>query len=226
MGSLAVDHRRALLAKVHIAVKDLGLDDAVYRTMLERVTGHRSAGDCTDVQLDAVLTEFKRGGWEPRPRKAKAKPAAAKGASSLYLPKLRALWLSGAALGVVRNVADEAMVAFIKRQTGLASERFLVKASDAAKAIEALKAWLTREAGVAWSAHPDNPRRAVAEAIWRKLIEIGDVKPFGDGTSYFDLWEYGRKVTGLGGPQFYSADDWDRVIRALGRKLVEARAES
>ena len=39
--------RRALIAKIKIAQKELGLDDATYRAVLERVTGKRSCTECS-----------------------------------------------------------------------------------------------------------------------------------------------------------------------------------
>ncbi len=48
-------NRRALLAQVHIAKKQLGLDDPTYRAVLERETGKRSAADCSDTALRRVL---------------------------------------------------------------------------------------------------------------------------------------------------------------------------
>ncbi|ELK67425.1 TPA: phage protein GemA/Gp16 family protein, partial [Neisseria meningitidis] len=37
--------RRALIAKIKIAQKELGLDDGTYRAVLERVTDKRSCAD-------------------------------------------------------------------------------------------------------------------------------------------------------------------------------------
>lgn len=61
--------RRSLLGKVHIAAKDLGLDDETYRAMLEDLTGHRSARDCTDRQLVMILAALRKRGWNPKGKK-------------------------------------------------------------------------------------------------------------------------------------------------------------
>ena len=69
-------NRRALLASVHIARKDLGLTDDEYRGALEAVTGKRSAGDLKIAELVTVCTHFEKLGWgrkqksEVRRRKA------------------------------------------------------------------------------------------------------------------------------------------------------------
>ena len=54
----STQHRRALLAKVHVAKKVLGLDDDTYRAVLLRVAGETSAAKCSDAQLVALVKEF------------------------------------------------------------------------------------------------------------------------------------------------------------------------
>ena len=66
--------RKALLATVHIAKKELKLDDPTYRLVLERVTGYESAADCGDAQLEDVLKEFKRMGYRLRPMSKYRRP--------------------------------------------------------------------------------------------------------------------------------------------------------
>lgn len=61
------------LKKIHIARRDLALDDDVYRSILARVAGVRSSKELTPRQIGRVLAEFERLGWEPKPS---AKPAA------------------------------------------------------------------------------------------------------------------------------------------------------
>lgn len=64
----AAAYRRGLIASVHIAAGDMGLDEGAYRAMLESVTGRNSAGKCSVPQLKAVLAEMRNKGWQPRPR--------------------------------------------------------------------------------------------------------------------------------------------------------------
>ncbi|NMY85870.1 regulatory protein GemA [Pseudomonas proteolytica] len=64
-----MNRRNLQLSKIHIAKKDLGLDDDTYRALLKRVAGVTSSKDITPMQAVAVLAEFKRLGWEQ-----KAKP--------------------------------------------------------------------------------------------------------------------------------------------------------
>ena len=203
--------RRSLLAKVHVLAKQSGLEGDTYRDFLERETGARSASALSDKQLAHVCELMSR------------KPGAvAAAASGPYAAKLRALWLSAHHLGIAKSKTDEAMLAFIKRQTGIESTRFLINAADANKAIEGLKAWMERH-GVHWWKWPDAPRRAVVEAQVRRLEELGDVRSY-PGSDF--LADYVCRVTGkLRGLQHCTDDDWDRAIKALGGRLRRAQAK-
>ncbi len=55
---------RALLAKIHIAKKALGLDDDTYRDLLERIAGVRSARELQHIHLMELQREFRRLGWD------------------------------------------------------------------------------------------------------------------------------------------------------------------
>jgi phage gp16-like protein len=57
--------RKRKLAAIHAEKKALDLDDATYRALLERITGHRSAADCTLPQLAAVIAELHRLSGKP-----------------------------------------------------------------------------------------------------------------------------------------------------------------
>jgi phage gp16-like protein len=133
------------LAAIHVGKKQLDLDDEDYRSLLQRITGKRSAGEMTLVEQGAVVDEMRRLGFRDGVRPSKRR------ATGRYAAKLQALWIAGFNLGVVRSKDDAAMIAFVERQTGLSHTRFLVEPADAAKAIEALKKWLDRDGGVDWS---------------------------------------------------------------------------
>lgn len=59
--------RKRRLAAIHAAKKKLGLDDDVYRDLVERIAGAgiRSAAGCNPRQLDAVANELRRLGGMP-----------------------------------------------------------------------------------------------------------------------------------------------------------------
>ncbi|NOR63273.1 MAG: DUF1018 domain-containing protein [Rhodobacteraceae bacterium] len=125
-------------AKIHVAAKQLGMDEDAQRDVYERVTGERSLRAMNGLQLAAVNTEMVRLGF---------KPSHAKGnkLSGTYGPMMRALWLSAYNLGVVRNSRDEAMIKWVYRQTQIEHLNWVRHPEDANKAIDALKLWMRRE---------------------------------------------------------------------------------
>lgn len=169
--------RNPRLAKVQIARKELALDDGAYRTMLERLTGKRSAGDCSDEELDAVLDELKAKGWKPKviagsaaPRQARSAPGR-RGADHPVARKARAMWISLHQLGVVRNRGDAALEAFARRQLGVEVFQWADQAQGY-KLVEALKAmaeragWSQDVAGV-----PASQQTAVLKKRLADLLE-------------------------------------------------------
>lgn len=131
------------IAAINIGMKQLGFEEEDKRDLYERMTGERSLRAMNPNQKQAVLAELNRLGFEQKPGKSKL--------TGDYAPKLQALWLSAYNLGIVRDRTDKALLAFVKRQTGIDHTRFLHHQDDAAKAIEALKSWMTREADVNFS---------------------------------------------------------------------------
>lgn len=127
--------RRAMLAKIHIAKKQLALEDDSYRAMLMRVTGEASSATCTPAQLEAMLGEFKRLGFtaeQPKhPRSDKA-----------YVRLIYGVW--GDLKPYLTEHSHTALRAFVRRQTGQDAPEFL-SPEDANLVIEGLKAWLARE---------------------------------------------------------------------------------
>ena len=66
---------KGTLSKIHIAKQQLAMDDDIYRGLLARVAGVRSAKELNERQAGAVLREFERLGFKPLPSKrTKGKP--------------------------------------------------------------------------------------------------------------------------------------------------------
>ncbi len=214
----ASQHRRAMLAKVHIARKDLAMDEDDYRQGLLDNTGKMSASDCTDAELAAVLSWLKSKGFRPL-----AKAGARPGAQHPMARKARALWISLYHLGVVHNASEHALEAFAKRQLGC--ERLVwARQSDAYRLIEALKAMAER---AGWRQrgmdgkplHPIVLNTHLCEVILARLTELG-VAPDGWSleTAAFRLcgMELGQTE------RVFGAEEMQRLAAALGRKLREA----
>lgn len=58
--------RNQRLAAIHMGKKQLGLDDDIYRDMLEQVTGKRSAKDMSDDDLVKVIQHLDQLGFSKR----------------------------------------------------------------------------------------------------------------------------------------------------------------
>ena len=60
------DYRRVLLAKVHIAKKDLGVDEDIYRMILREEFGVESAADLANRELEQLVLRFESRGWKAK----------------------------------------------------------------------------------------------------------------------------------------------------------------
>lgn len=136
------------IAAIHVAKKQLGLDEDTYRAKLARITGKQSVKDMNEEERQKVLTVFRNEGFAPAP--AARRIDGRQTLTGKYAKKLQALWIAAWNLGIARDRDDKALVAFVRRQTGLDHTRFLFYADDAKRAIEALKGWLRREAGISY----------------------------------------------------------------------------
>lgn len=165
------------LAAIHVARKQLGLDDDAARDLYAVVTGKRSLREMTAGEQERVVKELRRRGFKP------AEKGARKGLEGKYAPKLQALWIAAWNLGIIENRSDEALIAFVKRQAQVDHVRFLHDPGDAAKAIEGLKAWISRAAGVDWGVGdhlPDwmrAPGAKIALTQWQMLVAGGRMEP-------------------------------------------------
>jgi phage gp16-like protein len=58
--------RRGLLAKVHIAKKELGLSDGIYREILAREFGVSTAAALSRQEMERLIDLFRSWGWIPQ----------------------------------------------------------------------------------------------------------------------------------------------------------------
>jgi hypothetical protein len=138
---ISAGHRKSLLAKVHIAKKQMALEDESYRSLLRRITGYDSAGACNEVELNLVVTEFRRLGFVD-------KKIIRATSNKAYVRKIYAIW--GDMRPYLRNQSAAALRRFVARQTktearpeGVTSPEFL-SPEDGNLVIEGLKAWRGR----------------------------------------------------------------------------------
>lgn len=131
--------RRALLAKIHIARTQLGLDETTYRLLLRR-HGAESAGQMRLDQLDGVLKELQAKGWQPVPPRKAGKRRQATGSE---VKLIRALWLFLHDLGEVDHPSEAALAAYAKRIAGI-DDLHWADGHRRERIIETLKKWAAR----------------------------------------------------------------------------------
>lgn len=236
---------RAMATKPQVAAirtlqKRVGMDDDTYRAFLHTQAGVRSTKLLTASDAGRVIDALKDLAGQGKP----LAKGSVTGLDTTVGRKLRALWISGWNLGLVRDRTDRAMLKFLERQTGVSHVKFLAP-EHAYRAIEALKSMLSR-GGVVWpspSPHP-SPRkrgegvepqngeagegqraaqkRAVIDAQWQRLADLAAVTPLEGETLQQSLDRYAFKVTWKNGWCFFESRDYDAVITALGKRLRAA----
>jgi hypothetical protein len=159
------DRRKRMLAAIHAAKRDLGLDDDIYRDLLERLTGARSAAGLGPAALAAVLDHLAALGWRGRGATSRAAPdgaarprnpghagdqarlaahrAAGAGPQEALI---LALWDELEAAGAFASGRAARLDTFMKRLGGgcAVDHPHFLDPVAAVKVIEGLRAWLAR----------------------------------------------------------------------------------
>lgn len=139
MTAVRKTHNRGSLIKlIHIARRDVaGLkDEGTYRAMLLAKTGKSSCRDMRDDQLQDVLDHLKKSGFKIQQQGRQL-------ADDAQSKMIRGLWLELADMGVVKNKAESALAAFVKRMTHVEALQWL-SGKQASQVIEHLKQWRDR----------------------------------------------------------------------------------
>lgn len=151
---------RSTLAAIHIAKKQLDLDDDDYRAMLRSEGGVASARDLDDAGARRVMLWFDNHGFK--------RTGTSKGTAADRRPivqKARALWISLHQLDEVSNRSDKALDAFAKKVTGKETLHFCTN-GEAGKVVEALKAWAER---VGWTPGA-RPALSLVQTQYQRLV--------------------------------------------------------
>ena len=154
--------RKTLIAKIHIAKKDLALCEESYRGLLERVTGKDSCASLTVPQLKKVEQEFKNYGWKPKRSPKRAGSRRISGGPEQG--KIRALWLSLYHLGEIHDPTEAALAKFAKRTVKVDDLNWLSH-KKADTLIKALRGWCER---VGWKPQ-SNPLKDKLSLINRQF---------------------------------------------------------
>lgn len=200
-------------AQLHVLKANAGLDDDTYRDFLERETGKRSSKWLTPAERAKVVTAMQKLLPETDPDAPKGSKATGK-----FAKKLQALWIAGYNLGVIANKSDEAMIAFLKRQTGLDHHRFLQDGTDANRAIDALKLWIRRSTqnydlftqDGSQAVLLNDHRFQICVHIWSELVRL-DRPPAGTLTAYL------FSLSGKDDPAQLLPSEWINAMNRLGK---------
>jgi len=135
-GKSSHDYRRAELGKIHIAKKELGLDDDTYRDILWAVCRVRSAADLDSQGRFKLLAHFNYLGWKPARSKRPKMDAQSR--------KIWSLWYQLKDAGLLANASAKSLRTEVKKLTGRDDLRFC-DSEQKNMMIECLKKWLARE---------------------------------------------------------------------------------
>lgn len=110
--------RRAEIAQIQIARKELGWEDAFYRSVIaEECAGKTSSADLTSAERKKLLARMVLCGFKPKAgRRAGAGRALAQDGQSKML---RGLWLELNEREYVKDRSEAALAAWVKRETGI-----------------------------------------------------------------------------------------------------------
>lgn len=215
----ADQRRRSMLAKVHIAWKELGLSPDDYRGVMFDLTGHHSAQFMTEEQLGRVLDHFKQRGWQQK------KNAGVRAADHPIARKARALWISLYQLGAIDNASEQALEAFAQRQLGCerlqwANQRLGYRLIEALRAIADRHGWDQSVDGIDKTAVPIVLRRRLVEAIVARMKAI-ELIP--------QDWSIADAAWRLAGLEtrsliLLSTDELHQLAQVLGGELRKAKA--
>lgn len=140
------ENRWRLIKLIHVAKRELGLDDETYRALIANTPGlggARSSARLSAPQLELLLDQLKRLGFKVRPRAGSVQPQQRRLADDPQSRMIRHLWLELHAAGAVRDPSERALASFISRRKQVESLQWL-NSRDASEIIENLKQWLER----------------------------------------------------------------------------------
>lgn len=146
-------NRVRLIKLIHVARRELRMDDDTYRLMLagmKGLDGATSSAELSVPNLLRVLEQLKQKGFKVRPNKKSKRPLADDEQSK----KIRSLWLTLHDLGAVRDPSEEALAKFVLGMTRVVALQWL-STKQASQVIENLKQWHQRVLNAAESQKED-----------------------------------------------------------------------
>lgn len=129
-----------LIQLIHVGKSKLGLDDELYREVLESTTGKTSSKEMTIAQLNAVLDRMKQLGFDIE---SKGKTGVKNLADDAQSKLIRHLWLELYNAGEVRNNSEKALAKFVENKVHVSALQFL-SSENADMIINHLRQWCKR----------------------------------------------------------------------------------
>lgn len=129
-----------LIQLIHVGKSKLGLDDELYREVLESTTGKTSSKEMTIAQLNAVLDRMKQLGFDIE---SKSKTGVKNLADDAQSKLIRHLWLELYNAGEVRNNSEKALAKFVENKVHVSALQFL-SSENADMIINHLRQWCKR----------------------------------------------------------------------------------
>ena len=212
------------LRALHATRNAAGLSEDDARSIYLRVVGESSTRAMTDEQRHTCRREIIRLYPSADKRPSNGVQSRLEGK---YAAKLQSLWIAGWNLGIVHNRRDEALISFVKGQTGIDHTRWLRHQVDAAKAIEGLKKWLEREGGVDWRKTTADPKwyrdeRARVAVAQFEILQKLSTQPGPDFWAVVGTILKRRFET----PEPLSPKQWILVMNTLGHRVRAAKGKS
>lgn len=139
-----------LIAQIHIAKKQLNMDDDTYRKVLKNATGTTSCADMGIINLHKALQAFKDLGFKPiKPRPGKK--ALSPKSKGTRVDKMRAIWITMQQRGLISDSSETALLHWVQGQLNkraaapIDSLQWLDSHAECNRLLEQLKQWSKRK---------------------------------------------------------------------------------
>lgn len=154
----ASNERTRLIRLVQVGRRSLGLDDETYRELLTQQSGKCSAAALSIQELDKVLQAMKGAGFKPTVKRGvkggkqkRLSPVSGTQVRTAEIGVIRAIWITMAKHGLLRDGSETALNHYVERQTvrinkGVGVTRVAwLDGALAYSVLESLKLWHKRE---------------------------------------------------------------------------------
>ncbi len=148
-----MQQRTRLIQLIHVGKRELQLDDDTYRALLKRETGNDSCKEMKIEELNKVLSAMERQGFKRKksnnPKQPKKRLSPKTQGKPDVISKIRALWITMAKEGIIRDGSETALDAYVRRMTKKQSGKGVDHVAwcndeQASRIIEFLKQWTKR----------------------------------------------------------------------------------